>query len=254
MSFVLGIILCSLAIFMVAIRGGNPAMLFDYNALLLVVCGTFASMLITMPFAAIKDHIRAIKGALRTGTKPKKLTGEILELARVARREGVLALEGREKTVHNHLLRQGLILMFSAADHQIVRSILENEAQCTTRRECSAAEYFERIAIFAPGIGMVGTLIEIVQMLFKYNGPNTLAPQIASSLLPVVYGTLLAYLVLLPLSARIRAGSERHALLRGLCIEGVLAIQAGEPLHIVEERLKVFLNDEVRYGFRHTKT
>lgn len=96
--------------------------------------------------------------------------------------------------------------------------------------------------MFAMGIGMAGTLLEIVQMLYTYTGPQKLAFGIARSLLPVVYGAIISYLVFLPLASRVRVGAEKQRVVRELSIEGVLAIHAGEPSQIVEERLSVFIS------------
>lgn len=241
MSFLLGIAVCAVAIALVALGGGNPVLLFDYRALLLVLCGTLASVFVTLPFSAVREELASILASLRRAADPHKLMQEILEFARIARRSGILSLEGKEKQVRDPILKKGLVLLADSADHETVRSILEKEADCISHREKSAQEYIERTAAFAPGIGMVGTLVEIVQMLYKYGGPSTLAPQIARSLLPVLYGAGLAYLLLLPFAARVRVGTERLRVMRELAIEGVVAIQAGEPIHIVEERLKVFL-------------
>lgn len=241
MSLILGIAVCAVAVGLMALRGGTPAMLFDQNALFLIIIGMIGATFIICPFSFLKDIFSVIIQTLKPVKKTDKLVSDILELTQTARREGILALEGREKNVENHILKKGLTLISGSADAATVRNILEKESSVVGEKEKAAQELFERLAVFSPGIGMVGTLIEIVQMLYRFKGPSDLAPGIAKALLPVVYGAVCSYLILFPLAARIKAGADRQRDVRELAIEGVLSIEAGEPPHLVEERLEAFM-------------
>lgn len=246
MSFIMGLVVLGFLIAIIALRGGNPAMLLDYKAMLLVAGGTLGSMLLTFPLADFRRELSVIFRLLRAAPKPKKLIDQISQLAQKARKNGILALEGSEKEVSDPILQKGLLLITGSADHAAVEGILQKESENLERQEKSAQDFFDRLSILAPGIGMVGTLIEIVQMLYAYKGPQQLAPEIGKALLPIVYAALLSYIVFMPLAARVKVGAERHRMLRELAVEGVLAIQAGEPPHLVEQRLAVFLPNERR--------
>lgn len=241
MSFLLGILLCVVSVALVIVRTGSAAVLWDLRALLLVLCGTLAYLLVTVPLPELPERLGSLRGALSRQKSTAGLTEEILKFAQVARREGVLALEGPAAKADDSILRKGLELIADSADRETVRSVLEKQSEYMTRRENAMMEHLDHIAAFATGIGMVGTLLEIVEMLSHYSGPTSLAPQIARALLPVAYGALLAYLVFFPLSARLRSSAEQRVTLRELAAEGVLAIQAGEPIHIVEQRMKTYL-------------
>lgn len=239
MSFIIGLVLCVAAL-VIVVTGGNPARLFDYKALLFVLAGTAGIILITSPMASFLKDLRCAVGTLRRSVKPDRLIEQIMELVQTARHEGVLALEGYEDKLKDPILKKGLVLITGSADRETIESILLTDAQYAAGLEKSAQDFIERIAVMSPGIGMIGTLVEIVQMLYTYKGPQTLAPGIANALLPVVYAGIISYLVLMPLASRVKGGSDRQKLQRELAIQGVLAIQSGEPPHIVEQRLLRF--------------
>lgn len=240
MSFILGILVCGAALAIVLTHGGSPMLLFDARALMLVTVGSLGMMFVISPFKVLCKHVRTVVGIITNHDNVQKLIPQIMELVSVARKNGVLALEGREGKVDNVILKKGLILISSSADRESIGSILEEQAGFFKQEEKEALEFVERLEIMSPVIGMLGTLLEIVQMLFAYKGPQTFAPGVARALLPFVYGAIIAYLIIMPLASRIKSGSGKLAQLRELAIMGVMAIQAGEPPYIVEERLNVF--------------
>lgn len=241
MSFVFGLALGGLVIAVLAMRGGSLSLLLDPAALLLIIGGTAGSFLIICPFSAMLETISVTMKTIRPVKKAKGLLSQITQLAFTARRQGILALEDYVEGIKDPMLKKGLSLLLGSADPATLRGILERDSAAQSEKEKSAQELMERMAVFSPGIGMVGTLVEIVGMLGHYKGVGTLAPQIAHSLLPVVYGALFSYLLLFPLAARIRVNAARRRAVRELAIEGVLAIQAGEPPSFVQERLETMV-------------
>lgn len=244
MSFVLGILLCCAALVIIVMDGGSPAKLLDCNALLLIAAGMAGVMFIICPLTVLRQNLSAAAKALHKKVNTQKLIEQIIELVGTARREGILALEGCEDNVREAILKKGLILISNSADRETIENILQSDAKGMCEKEKSAQEFIERIAVMLPGIGMIGTLVEIVQMLYTYKGPQNLAPGIAKALIPVIYGGAAAYLILMPLASRIKSGSDRLKRQRELEIQGVLAIQAGEPPHIAEERLSIYLDTD----------
>lgn len=248
MSFFMGLALCAAAILIIVMGGVSPTRLIDYKALIFVLVGIIGLIFIMSPMKSFISNLKSVAKMLRRGIKPEKLIEQILKLVQTARREGILALEGCEKDVNDPTLKKGIALITGSADREAIESILESDGKFFADAEKSAQEFIERIAVMSPGIGMIGTLVEIVQMLYTYKGPQTLAPGIAKALLPVVYSGIVAYLLLMPLAARVKAGSDRLRQQRELAIQGVLAIQSGEPPHIVEQRLSRFVGEANKNG------
>lgn len=241
MSFVVGLLCCAVLLGAFIAGGGNPALLFEWRSVLLVAGGTAALSCMGFPTGAffwrLGDAARAMRKA-----DGKSLEEELLSLARLAREKGVLALEEAEPRVSNELVREGLLLISGAASQETVRAVLQTQADGHKARERAAQDQLEHMACIAIGMGIVGTLLKTIFMLRRYTGPQMLASGFAGALLPAAYGVLLAYLVLFPLAARVRAGSARQENLRKAAMDGILAVQAGEPLFVVQERLRTILH------------
>jgi chemotaxis protein MotA len=244
MSFIMGILICAAGFAMIVFGGVNPARLLDYKALVLAVAGTLGIMFVISPLPAILQNISTVAKTLRKRVSSQKLILQIMELVQMARHDGILALEGCEAGITDAILKKGLILVAGSADRETIKSILLKDAEKNAEEEKSAQEFIEHVAMMSPVIGMIGTLVEIVQMLYTYKGPTMLAPGIAKALLPVVYSAIIAYLIIMPLASRVKSGSDKLKRQRELAIEGVLAIQAGEPQHIAEERLLIYSEKE----------
>ena len=245
MSFLLGLLLCGAAFAVYFIGGADAARLLDTKALLFVTLGTIGAAFITSPMQTLFRDLACIAKLLRKKAKTEQLIGQIVTLVKAARREGVLSLEGHENEIGEPILKKGIVLLTGSADRETVEDILVKDSQYSSAVEKSAQEFVERIAFLSPGIGMIATLVELAQMLYTYKGPQTLAPGVANALIPVVYAGLIAYLILFPLSSRVKAGSEKLRQRRELAIQGVLAIQAGEPPFVVEQRLLRFADGQM---------
>lgn len=241
MSFVLGIVISCIVLVSITLQNGNPAMLIDPSAIVLVTGCTAASFLIICPFSALGETVSAMFRTLLPTKNIRGLFDQVVKLAAVARKNGILGLEGCELRTKDRILKKGIILLLESVDPETLRQILENDSARFSEKERTAQEVLERLAVFSPGIGMVGTLIQIVQVLNHFKNLSAIAPQIAHALLPMVYGAVISYLLLFPLAARIKCNAARRKTARDFLIEGVLAIQAGEPPQLIEQRFDSIL-------------
>ena len=92
-----------------------------------------------------------------------------------------------------------------------------------------------------PAWGMIGTLIGLVDMLYHMDNVETLGPAMAVALITTLYGSLLANLICIPISNKLKADNAAEMMLKEVMIEGLLSIQAGENPRVIEEKLKSFL-------------
>lgn len=237
MSFVLGLAVCAAALALIILSGVDPSMLFSWKALVFVAAGIIGLTLITSPLTSLFKQFAWAAKTIRRPADPGVLIDKIMELVRLARKDGILALESKEAEVADPYLKKGLALITGSADRESIESILSDDSAFESSMEKSSHDFVEKIAVMTPVIGMLGTLVEIVQMFYTYKGPSTLAPGIANALLPAVYSGLIAYLFIMPLVSRIKSGAQKHRLQRELAIKGVLAIQSGETPFIVRESL-----------------
>lgn len=237
MSFVLGLAVCAAALAVVIFSGADPSMLFNWKALIFVVAGIIGLMLITSPLTSLFKQLAWAAKTIRRPADPGVLIEKIMELVRLARKDGILALESKESEVGDPYLKKGLALITGSAERDTIERILNDDSSFESSMEKSSHDFLEKIAVMTTIVGILGTLVEIVQMFYTYKGPSTLAPGIANALLPAVYSGLIAYLLIMPLASRIKSGAQKHKLHRELAIKGVLAIQSGETPFIVRESL-----------------
>lgn len=227
------------------LRGGSPMDFVDLNALAITVGGTAAATLIHYPLPRLKAALRAVRTVFRSGgNAPGDMVATLVGYAERARREGVLALEQDAEYAEDPFLRKGLSLLMDGTDHDEIRAILESDLAALEGRNKQAAGLFETMAQYAPGLGMVGTLIGLIQMLRQMSGSAGLGLTMASALLATFYGVLLANLVFLPVAGKLKVRGADEVQRRELIMEGMLAIQAGDTPSLIQEKLSSFLPPE----------
>jgi chemotaxis protein MotA len=102
---------------------------------------------------------------------------------------------------------------------------------------------------FAPALGMIGTLIGLVQMLQSMDDPSTIGHAMAVALLTTFYGSMLANLVCIPMAGKLKTRSKEEVLIKEMMIEGILSIARGDNPRIVEQRLQAFIPPNMRESF-----
>ena len=234
---------------------GNIMAYVDYPSVLIVIGGTTGAMVASVPVDRIKTSGGAFKNAFFSNSKDMiSLVQTIVSFAEKARREGLLSLEGSAtELTDNEFLRKSIQLVVDGTDPELVRAILDTEIGILENRHSGNKAFFDTGAELAPAFGMLGTLIGLIAMLGDLTNVEALGPGMAIALVTTLYGSLMANLVLIPVSKKlaIRSGEEVQSL--ELMVEGVLAIQAGENPRIVEEKLKVYLPPKQRNQLESAK-
>ena len=234
-------LLGAFSIILAAILIGGSAIIFlNIPALLIVGGGTIFAVLMKFPmghfFGAFKV---AMKAFFNKGEDPAKLIQEGVELANIARKEGVLGLEGRE--INNEFLQRGIQLCVDGHDPAFVRNMLAKDINLTIERHDNGQAIFKSIGDVAPAMGMIGTLIGLVQMLSAMDDPKAIGPAMAVALLTTLYGAVIANAFALPIADKLgyRSGEER--LNKALILETISSIQEGLNPRVMEELLKTYL-------------
>lgn len=222
------------------ILGGSPAIFVNAPSVLIVMGGTLMAVLIKFPLGQFLGAFKIAGRAFRyRGDNPQALIDQTVELAQVARKEGLLALESYE--VDNPFLHRGIQLVTDGHEPNLVKKVLAQEIDLTIARDEQAELVFRAIGDVAPAMGMIGTLIGLVQMLSNMDDPKSIGPAMAVALLTTLYGAVLANAVAIPIADKLanRTGEER--LNRTLILEGLLSIQEGLNPRVIGELLKSYL-------------
>lgn len=220
--------------------GGDVAIFFDLPALLLVLGGTAFVVMGRFGAGPFGGALRvAGKAFLPPVEEPELLVGRLVALAEVARRAGFLALKA-EKLPHRFLL-DGVRLLAEGHEPGALRQTLTRDRTLSAERHARGQRIFEAMADVAPAMGLIGTLVGLVQVLANLADPASIGPALSLALLATLYGALLAHLVCAPIAEKLRLRAEEESLLQALVIDGLLAIQAGQSPKSVQDLLERYL-------------
>ncbi|XXJ18386.1 motility protein A [Desulfovibrio caledoniensis] len=239
---IIGIVL-SFGLVLSAIMTGSSLIIFvSVPSLLIVVGGTIGAGLVNYPMNYIIGVIGVIKNTFFSSLdSPAEIIDRFKDYANRARREGILSLEPLIKEIDDDYMRKGLQLTVDGLEPQTIQEILETEISYLAERHATGADVVSALGTLAPAMGMIGTVIGLVQMLQTMSDPSSIGPAMAVALLTTLYGAIIANLVLMPMAGKLKARSKEEILLREMIMEGILSISKGENPRIIEEKLNSYL-------------
>ena len=216
--------------------------------LAIVLGGTFAVTLIKFRMASVMSAFRLAMSAAFTDrmARPAELIREVGALAMVVRKEGILGLENHQ--TDNEFLQKAINLCVDGHPPELVEEALAQETQQTAERYEVAERVFRGIGESAPAIGMLGTLVGLVQMLNTLDDPSSIGPAMAIALLTTLYGAFIAQLIALPLADKLQLKAEDESRNQMLIITSIKNIMRGENPRVMTELLSSFVHPEQRTG------
>jgi len=245
-GMLLGMVLLIVSIVLAGGMSGIGSFI-DIPSGMIVVGGTLAATLVRYPLANVIGLIGIImKTIFIKLNSPQDEMHRLIEYSKIARREGLLALENQVANVKNAFLAKGIQLLVDGTDADGLRLILGSEIEKVRQRHSLGKGIMESMGAAAPAFGMLGTLIGLVLMLQSLNDPSKIGGGMATALITTFYGVLLANLFCLPMGGKLDLRSKEEALIKELVLEGIIAIQSGDAPNLVEEKLKSFLAPKER--------
>lgn len=229
--------------------GNSFGPLLGPSSALLVFFGALGAGIAAYRLADVGRIPKALRYAL-SGSPPEldDSISTLAELAQVARRDGMLALEGQLDGVDDAFLRSGLQYLVDGMDAERVRELLDVELAAIDARHRTMIGFFRSVGAFAPTFGMVGTIIGLINMLGNLSNPEQLGAGMALALLTTLYGVLIANMIFIPIANRLQTLNSVELASREVAMDGILAIQAGVSPRLLVERLETFLPPEARVG------
>jgi len=220
---------------------GAGAMVFvNMPSLMIVIGGAFAVVLMRFTLGQFIGSIKtAMKAFMYKSESPAELIDGVVELAAVARKEGLLALEGQE--INNPVLAKGISMLVDGHEPAVVKKTLTTEMNETVARHKIGQDIFKQIGDAGPAMGMIGTLVGLVQMLSNMSDPKSIGPAMAVALLTTLYGAMLANMFALPVSDKLSLRSTEEQMNKTIIIESVLGIQDGQNPKVLEQVLRNYL-------------
>jgi chemotaxis protein MotA len=235
-------------------EGSSPTALLKPAPLILVFGGTLAVSVAGFLKSDVKNFKAVFSKAIGgTAVDMQENIGRLIELAEVARREGLLALEKAGTEIEDPFFKRGIEMTVDGNDPEEIRDILEGEIASLQQRHKSGAKFFSDMGGFAPTLGILGTVIGLIHVLANLSNPQVLGPAIAEAFTATLWGVLSANLIWLPISNKLKRSSEVEAQGRRLVMDGILAIQAGNSPRMVQSKLLSYLPPKDRDDVRQQK-
>lgn len=242
MSTIIGIVAGFICVVISIMLSGKLDDFFDGPSVFVVFGGVISATMASFPFDRIKNMLSALKGAF---VDKKSSVAEdiemIVNLAYIARRDGLLALEEQTTSMEDPFLKKGIMLVVDGSDPELIQSILETDLAFTKERHADSRTILDAASAYSPAFGMIGTLIGLINMLTSLSDMAALGPNMSVALVTTFYGSVLANLVFGPLSKKLKATGSVEYLRKELILEGILSIQNGENPRIIREKLNAFL-------------
>lgn len=227
------------------LEGANVGNYVGVSAFTIIAGGTIGATLIATPLSTfmLVPKLLMIAFTEKKHDIPlviKKLVG----FSERARREGILCLESELAGTDDEFLKSGLQLVIDGTDPGLVRDTLETKISFIAERHHMGANVFETAGGFAPTMGIIGTVLGLIQVLSNLSNPSELAASIALAFIATLYGIMSANLFFLPIAAKLKQKHEHEQLIKHIMMEGIMSLQSGDNPRIVEQKLKAFLSRE----------
>ncbi|MCF6215642.1 MAG: MotA/TolQ/ExbB proton channel family protein [Emcibacter sp.] len=251
MITLLGIIAGFGLIISAMVIGGSPWDFVNLQSVLIVLGGTIA---ITVVSFSVKDLTQIPSALWRMMSyktnDPQEVGVTMIKIAEKARSGGVIALDQVSKTLDDEpFLQKGLELAIDGAKPEEIETILKQEIYSNATIQSKSVDLLRRSAEVAPAMGLIGTLVGLVQMLGNLSDPSTIGPAMAVALLTTFYGAILAHMVLIPLSSKAERNSHNESTLNLLYLTGILSIGREENPRRLEMQLNAMLPQKNRISY-----
>lgn len=236
------------AIIMSVITSGGSLMgIIDIPSVFMTIGGSFCAILIVSP---MKDVLHTFKVLGKVFKIPdfgeKVLVQNMVALSEKARREGILALEEGLEDLEDEFMKTGLRLVVDGTDGAVIRTILESEMDQVEARHMVYINVMTQWAGYAPGFGMIGTVLGLIGMLRNLEDKSSLGSNMAVALVTTLYGSLLANWIIGPMAQKLINQNSQEMRIKEMIIEGVLSIQTGDNPRILALKLLTYLDPKSR--------
>ena len=222
----------------------------DPASIFIVIGCTFAVLIASFPPSALKavpKHFAVMMNTKRYD--PMAIIDKLVELAQIARKNGLLALEEKGNQEDDPFFKQCIMLIVDNNDADQAKEIMMNDIEQSVARHEDAAGMYDKASAVAPAFGMVGTLVGLINMLKAMDvesGGGDLGPAMATALITTLYGCVLAHMLFGPIATQLRRRDEEETLCKLIIVEGIMSIQSGANPKFLREKLLTFMGQKER--------
>jgi chemotaxis protein MotA len=245
---ILGLVIGTVALVLGVVDvGGQASSFFNLGALGIIVGGVGGATLAQFPWSEIVEFPRVFgKLIFHRATDPARIVRDLVRYAEIARKDGILALEGVAEEIGDPFIVRGLQLAIDGTDPEVIQTMMTTELEAIAARHETGRKVFDTLSLFFPAFGLVGTLTGMIVMLNNLVDPTKVGPGMSQALCATLYGTLGCYLFANPLGKKLELRSREELGVKEMIIRGILAIQSGDNPRIVEQKLRIYLPPRLR--------
>lgn len=253
-STVIGIIAGLISVFVGMILKGAPLTAMNNPAaFLIIIGGTFSCLFNAFPMATVAKLPTLFKLLFRADDYESgkgELVKTFIELSQVARREGILALEGRVQDIEDPFFRNGLGMVIDGMDPGFVSEVLDAELAVMEERHSEARSVLTQAGTYAPTLGVLGAVVGLIAALADLSDVNKLGHAISAAFIATILGIFTGYVIWLPFANKLKVKSAAEIGYKRMIIEGILSLQAGDSPTAIEAKLMIFIPQKEREALK----
>jgi chemotaxis protein MotA len=224
------------------LEGGDLSILFQMAAFLIVLGGTLGAVMVQCP---ARVFVTAIKMGSWAFVAPPILgrdsIRQLLSMSAIARKEGILALEGRMNTVSDPFLKKGIQLLVDGTSGDKIREILDVDIHSWEQLRWQSARVWEAAAGYSPTIGIIGAVLGLMHVMQNLSDPSKLGGGIAVAFVATIYGVAFANLLFFPIANKLKSILMEQAHMQEMVVDGLVGIANGDNPRLIEIRLKSYI-------------
>ncbi len=226
----------------IALEKGQYVAYVNLAAFIIIVGGSFGAILLSVGASEIKRMPLLLKIAMSKDRIPDydRMLKILIELATIVRKQGYLALETKMPAINDPFLKRGIGLVIDGFNESAIIESMEYEILSLSRRHKNGIEIFNLLGGYAPTMGIIGTVLGLVNMLLHMGqlGSEGLGHAVAVAFIATLYGIAFANLIFLPIGSNLKGKSEREIAYRRVILKSILILQTGENPRILEDKIK----------------
>lgn len=239
--------LAFLAIAILISPGASFGAFIDYPSIMVVIGGATAAALACSPLKTFFGIPRVLKVAfINKQQDTRQLIEQLVSLAETARRDGLLALEGRIEEISSPFIILGIQMAVDGTRPEVIEDIMRTEIDAVATRHRNGKNLIDQLGKFAPAYGMIGTLLGLILMLGQLDDPNALGPGMAVALITTLYGAILSNSILMPFAEKLAFLNKEELTAMEIVVRGIMGIQSGENPRVIEQKLSTFIPPRLR--------
>lgn len=230
---------------------GSFKSFYDLPSVLMVFFGTFAITAVSYSGKELAGAMDIFTSSLvKKVRKPSTMARQLLDLATLVRMKGPLALGQVESEVRKDpFLYQGIMFIGDGYTADEINRILTQDIEALVDRHRRTASIARRAAEVAPAMGLIGTLVGLVQMLNQLDDPSKIGPAMAIALLTTFYGAMMSTVFLMPLAAKLERNSSEDVMIKDMILAALISMAKQDHPRKLEHELNMLVppDERVRY-------